>query len=327
MFCTLAAGGLLTNQLIPKTGGGFHPHLVDFYVPTGTLARAVVFLHGGGSTKEEFALQMRVSLAAVPVSNRVNWTLLDTWNCIAVFPQGQAMIGQVTATNPTGIDTRSANYPDGIACWGSRFMNSGADDVLFLQDLADYITTTYGGGVSRSLCGHSAGGFMAERMWFESPTTFGHYCSLSAVAAQDLTGATQPTVKRPILVQIGAVDPYLGNYAGSADHFQDNVWVQASSQINRADVHFPFADNHVGAWKMHLDRCAAVSETPTFGGATVTDLTLSGGVGTMKTWSNNGGAYELRLVSAAGHQVPEHNTALGTGVNMFNQFLAWILLH
>lgn len=101
------------NQTIPN-----HSHTIDYYIPNNATV-AVVFLHGGGGRKEG----LEYSLGIKADSTTTNYDLSSSGQAglineqvMAVFPQGQAVAG--------------ANWT-----WSNYVMDSGVDDVQFLQDL------------------------------------------------------------------------------------------------------------------------------------------------------------------------------------------------
>lgn len=224
MLLTAPPGFLYPNVAIPDlTNGGFHPQLTDIYVPPnlpsgapGYLS-ATVFLHGGSGTKENFARNLLVTFSLQPSLFTVNWAMLIGWKMIAVFPQGQACTGITNPWNPRGVDTRnSQNNFLGVPTWTNRAMYSQADDVAFLKDLSSYITTTFG-HVAKNLFGHSNGGMMVNRMWYEAPNQYKHYGVCSGPASSYyITNSALPANNPPFWGQFGAIDSVLDLSDGPA---------------------------------------------------------------------------------------------------------------
>jgi poly(3-hydroxybutyrate) depolymerase len=185
------SGTLVSNLTLPGTS---FPHQIDIYNPE-TATKAIVFLHGGSGRNYEFANSLGLNLRVLPPTpTSINWDWLNTNKVIAVFPQGQAIPAQPYAYT-----------------WNNHSMNSGADDVAFLQALAAYITSQYG-ITDIYLVGHSNGGMMANRMWCESPATFKAYISMSGPASDYyLNGATScsPSIVKPYYGIVGGQDSVL----------------------------------------------------------------------------------------------------------------------
>jgi poly(3-hydroxybutyrate) depolymerase len=197
----MATVSVKTNQTIPN-----HPHMIDYYIPSNATS-AVVFLHGGGGTKEglEYSLGIKADSTAADYymsSSGQGW--LSNEQVIAVFPQGQTVAG--------------SNWT-----WSNYVMNSGVDDVKFLQDLVaslksssslPHVTKIY-------LVGHSNGGMMANRMWCESPDTFDGYAALAGPPSVHLDPGTGthpclPSTIKPYLGIVGDHDTVLQT-AGEAN--------------------------------------------------------------------------------------------------------------
>jgi poly(3-hydroxybutyrate) depolymerase len=144
---------------------------------------AVVFLHGGGGTKKQFAQQLQGD----------DWErLLIDNKALAVFPQGQAIAAAPRATT-----------------WSNHVMTSGVDDVAFLRDLVRHIAHRY--GVSRFyLAGHSNGGMMAGRVFYELPALFEGYVMISGPPSARYLGLAGP-MPRPVLCVVGDADAVLQN--------------------------------------------------------------------------------------------------------------------
>jgi poly(3-hydroxybutyrate) depolymerase len=118
---------------------------------------------------------------------------------MAVFPQGQHVVGQPLATT-----------------WSNYVMSSGEDDVAFLQALVaaikadgdfSHITKFY-------LVGHSNGGMMSNRVWCESPNTFDAYGALAGPPSTQLdSGGAHPC-------NPGVFKPYIGIVGDSDTQLQ-----------------------------------------------------------------------------------------------------------
>jgi len=309
-------GTLLQDQLIPKTGGGYHPHLVDIYVPPVTTTRLLISLHGGGGSKEENALSIRATTTSTNITAaNVNWSLLSYWHVVVVIPQGQHANGITSAWNPNGANTESASNPDGTATWSNHFMWSGADDVLFLQDLSDYLTAAYPGH-GRNLCGVSNGGFMCNRAWYELPNKYERMLTISGCASDYYVAhPTLPATIRPFFSQIGYNDDVLGVLNGSAgrgSHFYSDIWIQNSQQISVAGVDYPNLGQWIGEFKQLQTRVNAYNtahslppETVTVGDGVVTSVDI----GTQTRWSYSGGKNVLQFLSYPDHSLLTHAQA------------------
>jgi polyhydroxybutyrate depolymerase len=199
---------VLTNVALSGSPESF-PQAMDIYLPPRA-ARVVVFLHGGGGTKEggasrEIGVRLDEPPAAKPVPDTA-W-LLEKRTAF-VFPQGQALATAPKATT-----------------WSNYVMSSGVDDLAFLKALASALRagTLHQAVPAFSrlyLAGHSNGGMMAARTWCEAAATFDGYASLSGPAsvqlalaadgggADKLTGAhaCQPQSPRPYIAVIGGAD-------------------------------------------------------------------------------------------------------------------------
>lgn len=142
-----------SNQTIP----GF-PHRFDVYrsIDADT---AVIFLHGASGGKNFSAQQL--GLKDQNDYDHINEEWIIDHKIIFVLPQGQAL--EETPLTHT---------------WSNHVMDSGQDDMTFLQELVQYIKTDF--GVDEiSLAGHSNGGMMVNRVWCEEPELFNNYISLS----------------------------------------------------------------------------------------------------------------------------------------------------
>jgi poly(3-hydroxybutyrate) depolymerase len=191
-----------TNRTIPN-----HPHTIDYYAPSNATS-AVVFLHGGGGTKE--GLEYNLGIKADNTSTDYNlsssgraWLINE--QVAAIFPQGQSVAG--------------LNWT-----WSNHVMNSGVDDVQFLQDLVASIksNSSLSHVAKVYLAGHSNGGMMANRMWCESPDTFDGYAAFAGPPSIHLdptsgSNPCAPNIIQPYLAVVGDHDTVLQT-AGEANN-------------------------------------------------------------------------------------------------------------
>lgn len=182
-----------------QTIAGF-PHEIDYYVPSNAES-ALILLHGGGGRKESFANNLGIKNDSTTANFEVSasgksWLINN--KVMLVFPQGQHVPGAPLATT-----------------WNNYVMDSGEDDVAFLQSLvaaiqADsslpHITKFY-------LAGHSNGGMMTNRMWCESPATFAAYGALAGPPSSQLGAGgahpCNPAVAKPFIGIVGDTDTQL----------------------------------------------------------------------------------------------------------------------
>jgi polyhydroxybutyrate depolymerase len=325
---TTASGLFLTpkgtidqNVLIPNTrDGGNHPHLVDFYIPIQYLT-SMVMLHGGEGSKESFAYNLAILKSPSVSINNVRWDLLNLYRVIGIFPQGQHCSGIVGTFNPYGVNTVDSDHPDGVATWSNHVMWSQADDVQFLKDLKTYIISTYG-AIGVNLCGHSNGGMMVNRMWYEAPNNYSHYCACSGPASNYyLAHPTLPGTIKPFFQQISLLDAVLDvsdGPAGAGSHFYDATWEQNTAQKGFADVAYigalPIPDTFwIGEFAQLQTRVTANGGGTIYqGDGVVTSVTI----GAKTTWTY--GPMVLQLLSNAGHQVISQEQCAGQRV-----FNAW----
>ncbi len=272
------AGAPLTVTL-DATLAGF-PHLIDLYVPARP-ERLVVFLHGGGGTKDGAADQL--SLRVAPTSAGAPPTYDEAWltshRVAFAIPQGQALPGTNGRT------------------WSNYVMDSGVDDVAFLRALA---AAARAGTLHASLpavakvhvAGHSNGGMMANRLWCEAPDAFDGFAALAGPASTALGPAgahpCQPVVAKPYLGYVGGKDTVLQTLG----HWTDDVWTIAPVLASTPGFVDPTLVNELTFHETVRvpATCGGVVAAPTFG---------AGGVTT--TWSDCGGKVRLVRVTNAGH--------------------------
>lgn len=184
-----------------------YTHNIDFYVPSNAES-VIVFLHGGGGQKESFANNLGIKNDSTSSNYEVSTSgkswLIDN-RIMAVFPQGQHINGQPLATT-----------------WTNYVMNSGSNDVGFLQSLVASIKadTRYTKITKFYLVGHSNGGMMTNRMWCESPSTFDAFGALAGPPSTILGSAgahpCNPSIYKPYIGVVGNSDTQLqttGNMA------------------------------------------------------------------------------------------------------------------
>jgi hypothetical protein len=332
VFLSPKPGEIHLDVEIPRTvGGGVWPHKVDIYVPLTGYTRAMVCLHGGGGRKGQFAVNCMVTSAYPPTQRTVNWAMLDRFNVVAVFPQGQACLGPLPSGefnpfNPKNVDSRSPEYPNGVASWDNGFTWSGVDDMSFLRDLKAYIAATYlpnrPGAVN--LAGNSAGGMMAKRVWQQSGGTFANYCTVAGPMSQpDSLLAGSGT--RPLWMQVGQLDENLnvsGGPLGPGLHFYDDVWSQAYNNLARINVAYPALSQWQGDWRTAQRAFNWQGGVGTISpGSGVSTGTPSGG--TLTTWNFLSGKIRVRLVSNGTHDFVQQQKVLRQ--RLFGQWMAWII--
>jgi len=277
----LPDGPALLNQVDRFDVDGY-PHAVDAYHPKGA-TRAIIFLHGGGGTKEAIAYQMGLKLTpeGSATALTVRWAELEAAGVIAVFPQGQ---------------TRAGN----ARTWNNHAMVSGQDDMAFLQALAATLRSRY--GISEiALAGHSMGGAMVNRVWCEAPATFNAYVSISGPASTYYLDQPQTAC-----AQAGKA-PYRGLF-GSNDPIIQGQWEATTWAINPSVVAVQPAAfvnaQMVGEWLAFQYRAGAMC-----GQAPKVDAALP--LGRSSGWSVCGDRLQVALAADAGHDIASIAAALG----------------
>jgi len=266
------------------------PHQIDIY-NTSAANKAVVFLHGGGGLKYEFAFELGLNLVdEPPTTASVNWAWLNTNKILAVFPQGQAIPAAPSAYT-----------------WDNHVMVSGEDDTAFLQSLAGYIKSQY--GISDIyLAGHSNGGMMVNRFWCESPDTFKAYISLSGPASSYYlpSGSTpcKPGITKPYYGIVGGQD----NVLQVAGNWDKPTWTLSPSMINSTNSPAyvdPISTIFIGEWSsQQLIRSPLMcNEAPVLADG------ISNGV--IATWNNCNGRLKLQEVLLGAHTIGSLETQSG----------------
>jgi poly(3-hydroxybutyrate) depolymerase len=262
------------------------PHRFDVYRPEDA-DKAVVFLHGGGGSRQNFAhalgLKRDASLTSYAVANEQ--VLIDN-HTIAVFPQGQSI-----ATAPSAYT------------WNNYVMDSGQDDVKFIRDLVAFIAAQY--NVSKMyLVGHSSGGMMVSRVWCEAPELFDACISIAGPPSEhflDNQTPCSPAAAIPFLNIVGAKDDVLQN-----DDWEAQTWI-----IDPVLAASPaFVNPNVIGMRFFLPtmvtrRCG---ETVQAGDA---DAVKNG---TLATWSFCGDSIRLIRVESAGHSLESLEAESGSSM-------------
>lgn len=324
-FGKVPPGTIQQQRYIPRTdAAGNHPHPCDVFVPRGGPKHALVILHGGGGSKRSQAVFCRTlktrNLILTPED--VNWTRLQYWSVLEVYPLGQKCLPENAVGNPwnpNGVDSRVPQRPDGVTSWSQGYFWSGADDPQFLKDLKTWILDTYPSVEKVHIHGHSAGGMMAKYMWRFEPTVFDHHSTVSGPTPYywDSTPFA-PSVLKPMWMQMGAKDTILGlldGIAGPGNHWADATWRQQPPQLSYINVKgfvnpsgnwVPQLQEIIPDWKeferARTMRAAEISQPDpgawTEGAGVDTDAVT----GTMRTWSYDDGFLTLRRLSE-----PDHN--------------------
>lgn len=211
---------IIDMRLLNTATGDLHPHRMDVFIPSqdaigfsGQVPYFTVMLHGGGGNKKNFERTSRIVIGKVLTPKTVNWDLVNGALSVFVFVQGEYCRGNVNENNPYGVNTVSAKQPNGVPNWSNRVFYSGADDMQLLRDLSGWAASAFP-TAKRYLVGHSSGGMMTQRVWYDEPTLFERYWSYAGPAAIDydpvLGTRGLPTVKRPLYETYGWMDPNMG---------------------------------------------------------------------------------------------------------------------
>lgn len=240
---------------------------MDLYIPSNATS-AIVFLHGGGGSKEGFAYNLGIKTT----SNSVTYAMTSaaqTWlsqeKVIAVFPQGLTVGG--------------FNWT-----WNNHVMNSGADDVAFLQNLVAALKSdsTLPAISKVYIVGHSNGGMMANRMWCESPNTFDGYVALAGPPGiyYNTSGSNpcNPTSLKPYMGVVGDHDTVLQ----STSNMNATAWTINSSLVTNSSAWVDATPQVLNDKIYHTHRvslkCSGSVGTPTTSGQLTTYSDCSGSV-------------------------------------------------
>jgi len=218
------------------------PHTFDVFAPTAP-SQGLVFLHGGGGTKEGLEASLNVTLS---------WA--EDNGVLLAFPQGQSL--------------QSCKQPPCSAfTWNNFVMDSGQDDVAFLRKLAAELRNsvfpdadaaptpaaasfpTLPPGARLSLAGHSNGGMMANRVWcetgdavfdafasFEGPMSSWFDANVTRAANREACSAPSRAEPPPYMSVIAFNDTVIGHTP--ATHLDDETWSLALKDISLSPYAF-----------------------------------------------------------------------------------------
>lgn len=257
-----------------KLAGFVHP--LDLYVPPGA-TRVVVYLHGGGGSKEQGAEQLGLRVEARDGTVTYDKAWLAANRVAFVIPQGQAPNGQRGYT------------------WSNHMMTSGVDDLAFVKALAASIRA---GTLDVALpalskvavSGHSNGGIMANRIWCEAPTSFDAFISFAGPASVHLTAgadhACAPSVTKPYLGVVGDQDTVLQTGGNS----EVATWAVVPALANTPGFLDPNVANEAFFHReMRVPAtCGGIATAPSVNGK-------------LTTYSDCGGKIQLVRVAGADH--------------------------
>jgi polyhydroxybutyrate depolymerase len=263
-----------------------HPHLIDSYVTPGA-TRSVVFLHGGGGSKEELAVSLGLRTSVSDPEFGIDEAWLMENRITAVFPQGQAVDNAPRATT-----------------WSNYVMVSGADDSEFLQALRREIEQRYA-TKDVYLAGHSNGGMMANRLWCESTSSFEGYIAIAGPPSAEFGNGRrdcEPDNARPYLAIVGDNDSVLQTANGG---YEDDYWEVDPTLVALSREAFvdPLLLSEVES--LNARALNACSEFPEAGNAP--DDALEG---TVEQW-NACDAFSLMRIMGGGHPIQSLETTSG----------------
>lgn len=160
-------------------------------------------------------------------------------------------------------------------------MDSGVDDVAFLQALAAAIKSDHSlPAISKIyLVGHSNGGMMANRIWCESPNTFDGYGALAGPPSihldPDLVASTTNHPCNPV-----SVKPYIGVVGDSDEvlqstgHMGNRTWITNpalhTNSVSWVDPVSSVLNDQLFHAKRVTMRCGGVPAAPTVNGQITT---------------------------------------------------------
>lgn len=321
MFRILAKqklGTVEVDQQIANTrDGGQHPHEIDIYIPAGGFDTVIVALHGGGGAKGQYAAALGILTSFPQTADVVVWGALTNkyWRCALIVPQGQHCKGVDPELgpgnnpfNPLDVNTVSDEYPRGIPTWSNHVMWSSVDDMQFLKDMAAYIEGRWP-GKTKILGGHSNGGIMANRMWYEDPTHFDYYCGTSGPAGiyHRQVSSPPPAIVKPFLGIYGAQDTNLSITDG---RFYNDTW--QLSQLSKAFVQFPaLVIGELDQLQFRVDAYNDAHGLPPETVEIADGVDKSAFVGSVRVWSYSGGANRVQLYDSADHSSKELQLCAG----------------
>ncbi len=234
---------------------GTYPHKVDIYSAENP-QYGVIFLHGGGGKKEGLAYDLGFKSDTAESSYNLTTTgaqWLNDQKVMAVFPQGQTLPSYNAWT------------------WNNYVMDSGVDDVAFLNALVAWLKTLpLSSHVTKYyLVGHSNGGMMVNRTWCESPGNFSGFGSLAGPASIHLHPSTgqqpcQPSQVRPYIGIVGNKDRVLM----TTNHMSDPTWeINSLMRIGNPPTWIDNPPTLINEKNFHTIRanlkCGATVQTPT----------------------------------------------------------------
>lgn len=258
-------------------------HDIDIYATTGA-TKAIIFLHGGGGTNYHHAYELGLNLVnSYPTTSTINWAWLENQKILAVFPQGQSIAGN--------------GYT-----WSNHVMDSGQDDVAFLQTLAAYIKNRY--AISDIyLAGHSNGGMMANRMWCESSETFNGYIAIAGpLSSYYLTTPCEPPILQPYYGIVGEKDNVL-QVEGSR---HEELWHLNTMLVNLNQADF-ITTELIGEWYSYQIR------TQVYCGEIPTETNKISN-GSVETWNNCDGNLKLQHVLSSEHSIQSFEFSSGSQI-------------
>lgn len=280
-----------TNEIITTATVSGYPHQINIIKPKGA-TRAIVALHGGGGNNVAITYQLGLNSSSETLNtSTVNWSWLEDHKVMLVVPQGQHI-----ATN------------EGATTWNNYAMDSGQNDLAFLQGLSAKIRADYGVR-NVTLMGHSMGGVMTNRMWCESNSTFDLYVSLAGPASQTFNtsaSCTPGSDPKRYLGIIGDSDPVMQ----TEGNWDESVW-----HINRLIVGITQIDGP--AWvndDVINEQVQQQTRVTRMCGETVAATPATSG--NVDTWTNCSGKLKLKRVHGAGHGVSGDS---GVGASLATQ--------
>jgi hypothetical protein len=266
----------------------YWPHLCDVYVPQNTVSRAFIAMGGAGDTKEHYAFLLNLCNTNPPTQTTCNWTLINYAQSVMIIPQAQVCNGHESPTNVDQPPNITNNYtqgnliagppflnasgstagPLGTTTWNNGYMQSGWADLQgpygstgvaagFIYDCYTYfnsapIISGYQMPVIPHFClaGHSNGGFMTERWYYEGADIFQFYFVTSGPLAGLLSAdpVSAANYHRPFWAQFGALDNVVGiinsGRTGAdtspgpygAYNFFNSTWLEPNSEVSVVDI-------------------------------------------------------------------------------------------